>query len=130
MYTSDTLVVYTNLAINDYKKDSRIEAYQNSFKLDTVYQRNLQNYYSIKHKKTLVIDSLGIYMIKGIQPNYIVLRQSPNIHLERLISIYPNATIIADGSNYKSDITRWKATCLQLKIPFHSTYEKGFFMIK
>ncbi|MFT5892411.1 MAG: competence protein ComEC, partial [Dokdonia sp.] len=106
LYTSDTLVVYTNHLIYDYKKDSRIEAYQDNFMLDTVYQRNLQNYYSIKHKKTLVIDSLGVYIIKGIQPNYIVLRQSPDIHLERLISLYPNATIIADGSNYKSDITR------------------------
>ena len=130
MYTADTLVVYTDQILYEYSKDSRIKAYQDNFMLDTVYQRNLQNYFSIKHKKTLVIDSLGIYMIKDIQPNYILLRQSPDIHLKRLISIYPNATIIADGSNYKSDITRWKATCLQLKIPFHSTYEKGFFMIK
>lgn len=130
LYTSDTLVIYTDDLTENYKKDSRIEAYQNSFYLDTIYQRSMQNYFSLQHKKTLVIDSLGVYKIKGIEPNYILLRQSPDIHLERLIYLYPGTTIIADGSNYKSDITRWKATCLQLKIPFHSTYEKGFFMIQ
>ncbi len=130
LYTSDTLVMYTDDLTVDYKKDSRIEAYQNTFSLDTIYQRSIQNYFSLQHKKTLVIDSLGVYKINGIDPNYILLRQSPDIHLERLISLYPNATIIADGSNYKSDILRWKATCLHLKIPFHSTYEKGFFIIK
>lgn len=130
LYTLDTLVIYTDDLVTDYKKDSRIEAYQNAFDLDTIYQRGIQNYFSLQHKKTLVIDSLGVYKIRGIKPNYILLRQSPDIHLERLISIYPNTTIIADGSNYKSDILRWKATCLQLKIPFHSTYEKGFHRIK
>mgnify|MGYP000032122401 CR=1 FL=1 len=130
IYTSDTLVLYTDLIIDDYKKESRVEAYQNRFNLDTIYQRRMQNYVSLQHKKILIIDSLDIYKIQGIKPNYILLRQSPDIHLERLITLYPNATIIADGSNYKSDITRWKATCLELKIPFHSTYEKGFFIIK
>lgn len=129
-YSSDTLIVYTDFMIDNYKKESRIEAYQNRFMLDTIYQRGIQNYFSFQNKKTLIVDSLGIYAIKGIQPNYILLRQSPDIHLERLIMLYPNATIIADGSNYKSDVMRWKKTCLQLKIPFHSTYEKGFFRIK
>ncbi|MFC4634780.1 ComEC/Rec2 family competence protein [Dokdonia ponticola] len=130
LYSPDTLIVYTDDLAADYKKDSRIEAYQNNFNLDTIYQRDMPNYFSLQHKKILVIDSLGVYKIKDIKPTYILLRQSPDIHLERLISLYPNTIIIADGSNYKSDISRWKTTCLELKIPFHSTYEKGFFRIQ
>lgn len=130
VYMADSLVVYSDTHHKNSTTDYRIEAYQNRFGLDTFHLRNMQNYFSFRHKKILVIDSLEVYKIKGIQPNYILLRQSPDIHLERLISLYPNTIIIADGSNYKSDITRWKATCHQLKIPFHSTYEKGFFMIE
>lgn len=130
VYMADSLVVYSDTHHKKLTTDYRIEAYQNRFGLDTFHLRGMQNYFSFKHKKILVIDSIEVYNIKDIQPDYILLRQSPDIHLERLISLYPNTTIIADGSNYKSDITRWKATCHQLKIPFHSTYEKGFFMIE
>ena len=46
----------------------------------------------------------------------------------RLIdSIHPS-TIIADGSNYKSYVARWKLTCLKTKITFHATSEKGAFI--
>ncbi|WP_299678312.1 ComEC/Rec2 family competence protein [uncultured Dokdonia sp.] len=130
IYASDSLVIYTDTTNSAYQNDSRIEAYKNRFGLDTFHIRNMQNYFSFKHQKTLVIDSLGVYKIKNVQPDYILLRQSPDINLERLIALYPEVSIIADGSNYKSDITRWKTTCHQLKIPFHSTYEKGFFMIE
>jgi competence protein ComEC len=37
--------------------------------------------------------------------------------------------IIADGSNYKSYISRWKASCGKAKIPFHATGEKGFYRL-
>ncbi len=37
--------------------------------------------------------------------------------------------IIADGSNYKSYIKRWKIAAAKQKIPFHTTYEKGFISI-
>jgi len=71
-----------------------------------------------------------VYTIKNFIPEYILLTQSPNINLERLIKQYPKTSIIADGNNYKSDIKRWEKTCSKQKIPFHSTYEKGAFIIK
>ncbi|MEP0266819.1 ComEC/Rec2 family competence protein [Dokdonia sp.] len=129
IYTTNEITVYTRDSTYQYKDDNRIEAYQNTFPLDNICVLPMQNYFSIKQKKLLVIDSLSIYTISGMQPDYVLLSQSPNIHLDHLISLYPNTTIIADGTNYKSDITRWKASCAQQKIPFHSTYEKGFFRI-
>ena len=84
---------------------------------------NLQSSYKWKNKTILVIDSLKIYPSKTV--DYVILSQSPRIHLERLIdSIHPKQ-IIADGSNYRSYISRWKKTCTNRKLPFHYTGEKG-----
>lgn len=129
IYTSKEIILYTRDTTYQYNNDTRIEAYQNTFSIDSIITHPMQNYFSMKNKNLLVIDSLSIYNITRMQPDYILLSQSPNIHLEHLICLYPSATIIADGTNYKSDIIRWKASCLQQKIPFHNTYEKGFFRI-
>lgn len=88
----------------------------------------LKSVYQIQNISLLIIDSLGVYNVKSFQPNYVLLRNSPRINLERMIdSIHPQL-IIADGSNYKSYIKRWKATCSKRKLPFHYTGEKGAFI--
>ena len=38
--------------------------------------------------------------------------------------------IIADGSNYTSDLIRWKKSCLEKGIPFHATAEGGAYEIE
>jgi competence protein ComEC len=43
--------------------------------------------------------------------------------------VHPKA-VIADATNYKSYVKRWKATCEKEKIPFHATAEKGFYIIE
>ncbi|WP_241148091.1 ComEC/Rec2 family competence protein [Lacinutrix jangbogonensis] len=82
-----------------------------------------------KNNTILIIDSLGIYNVKQIKPHYVLLTQSPRINIVRLIDSLKPKQIIADGSNYKSYVARWKATCLKEKIPFHYTGEKGAFII-
>ena len=90
---------------------------------------SLRHLYINSEKLILKIDSLSIFNIEGLNPDYIILTQSPKLNLDRLIKRYPNAKIIADGNNYKSYVDRWKQTCKQQKIPFHNTYEKGFYKI-
>ncbi|MGB1209790.1 MAG: ComEC/Rec2 family competence protein [Lacinutrix venerupis] len=82
-----------------------------------------------KSHTVLIIDSLGVYNLKKIKPHYVLITQSPKINLNRLIDSLKPKQIIADGSNYKSYIARWKATCLKQKIPFHYTGEKGAFIL-
>ncbi|WP_282113180.1 ComEC/Rec2 family competence protein [Maribacter stanieri] len=102
--------------ISDYKTAERID----NVKFDT-----LNNSYNFLDKSLLIIDSTGIY--RKSTSNRILLTQSPKINLDRLIdSLMPNE-IIADGSNYKSYVNRWKATCIKNKIPFHYTGEKGYY---
>ena len=95
-----------------------------------VNQDTLQNIYSFKKKTLLVIDSLPVFQHISFKPDYIVLRQSPKINLNRLIDSTNITTVIADGSNYKTYVNRWRQTCEKRKIPFHYTGEKGAFILK
>jgi competence protein ComEC len=103
--------------------DYLISDYITAERIDSVRYDSLKNSYSFEGESLLIIDSTGIY--PKSMSNKILLTQSPKINLDRLFdSINPNV-IIADGSNYKSYISRWEATCIKNKIPFHYTGEKG-----
>ena len=62
-----------------------------------------------------MVDSLGFYSPKTQKPQWILLRQSPKINLDRLIDSLNPELIIWDGSNYKSDQERWKLSCITKK---------------
>ena len=109
-----------NRIITDYKIGNQI----NAIEFDSI-----KSLYSIKNKTLLVVDSLGIYQIKNLYPDYILLTNSTKLNLNRLIDSLQPQLIIADGSNYKSYIEKWKATCLKQKLPFYATSEKGAFII-
>nr|WP_321222015.1 ComEC/Rec2 family competence protein [uncultured Psychroserpens sp.] len=91
---------------------------------------SLQSIYTFKNEIILVVDSLGVYEVNHFKPDYVLLRNSPRINLDRLIDSIAPRIIIADGSNYTSYVTRWKQTCIKRKLPFHHTREKGAFVIK
>ncbi|WP_456437040.1 ComEC/Rec2 family competence protein [Psychroserpens sp.] len=116
----DSTVIKTQNMIGDYKVGNFIK----SIRYDT-----LHNVYKTPHKTLLVIDSLGVYKV-SFKPDYILLRNSPKLNLKRVIDSLQPELIIADGSNYKSYVKRWEATCLKEKLPFHQTYKKGAFIIK
>jgi competence protein ComEC len=89
---------------------------------------SLKNNYFFNNYKTLIIDQSSIYKT-SISADIIILRQSPKVNLERLLFTMKPKVIIADASNYKSYVSAWKETCRKEKIPFHSTYEKGFYKL-
>ena len=88
----------------------------------------LRNIFIFHEKRILVIDSASVYPAKT-QDDVLLLIQSPKINLQRLLKNTDPEIVVADGSNYKSYIAEWKATCKKQKIPFHYTGEKGFYMI-
>jgi len=116
----DSLVTKQNL-LKNYKVGENIQ-YQNYQKLPTLLQLNKQI--------VLFIDTVGVYNLSDLRQPIVLLRQSPKINLERLINRLQPTIIIADGSNYKSYVRRWKATCLKLQIPFWSTNEQGAYIKK
>ena len=90
--------------------------------------KSLQNLMYFKNQKILIIDSSCIYK-KGIHPDILVIIQSPKLNIQRLLKAYKPKKIVVDGSNFKSYIRLWEATCRKEKIPFHNTNEKGFYKI-
>lgn len=105
-----------------------IEAYSRGKFVKNYRVEPLKNVYFFK-KKILCIDSLCVYN-SNQKPEIVVLTQSPKINLKRLIFLIKPQQIIADGSNFKSYVKLWKATCEEEKIPFHATAEKGYYSLK
>ena len=102
-----------------------VSDYRIAERIGSIDYGTLQNSYRWQQKNLLIIDSSGIYPKNTAIPEYVVLTGSPKLNLERLIdSIHPK-TVIADGSNYRSYIHRWKKTCEKRKLPFHYTGEMG-----
>ena len=92
-------------------------------------KEKLGNLLFFDNNTILIIDSLGIFP-KNINPNIVVITQSPKINLDRLLTFYHPKIIVADGSNFKSFVKRWKTSCAKMKIPFHAIAEKGFYKIE
>jgi competence protein ComEC len=115
-----------NVISSDSSRTTRLaNNYQVAERIKKIEYRELQNNYVIQKQKLWVLDSLGVYPSNKISPEYVVLTQSPKINLERFIDSVKPKVLIADGSNYKSYIARWKMTSEKKKVLFHYTGEKG-----
>lgn len=108
---------------------SFIRDYSINHDLDQVRENRLKNIYSISGRTVFQIDSSGIYEFGNFHPNILLLTGSPSINLERLLDQFTPRVIIADGSNYPSVVSKWRATAQHKKIPFHATAEKGAYEI-
>ena len=109
--------------------ETLIRDYAVSQHITTIKPDTLRAIYGIGTKTLLVVDSLAIYNLQNLRPDYVLLRQSPKLNLERLIKTLNPKVIIADGSNYKSSIAYWDAACKKGKIQFHATSKHGAFSI-
>lgn len=127
---NEKLTLYHNLDSLQLKTNHAIKNYKVGESIDYIISDSLQSVYQYENQTILVIDSLAV--CKGItfNPNYILLRNSPRLNLNRVIDSLKPQHIVADASNYKSYLKRWKATCEHKKLPFHQTNEKGAFILK
>lgn len=116
----DLDTIENNRTVNDFKIGAAIK---------TQTTDSIRRIYQVGNKLLLVVDSLGLYNIKSVKPNWVLLRQSPKLNLNRLIDSLRPELIIWDGSNYNSYQKRWKLTCESKQIPFHQTGEKGAFLL-
>ena len=115
----------------DINNESALKAYFIGTNADLISLDNkIKNVYAFHDKNMLVVDSMGIYNLKNYPANYILLRQSPNINLVRLIKELNPELIIADASNYKNHIALWEKTCENNNIKFYYTVTDGAFIEK
>ena len=125
----DEITVFSNDSIlENLNNNLLIQSYLVGNFCQTSVKKSLKNMLYFKNKKVLIIDSSCVYK-KGINPDIIVIIQSPKLNIQRLLKVYKPEEIVVDGSNYKSYVRIWEATCRKEKIPFHNTNEKGFYKI-
>lgn len=147
-HTNSEFIIFhkSRYSLLGHRNNSELKTFHNFDSITSVRDKVITNYnvgnfirstetdrlssvYQFRKHTILIIDSLGVYNVTSFQPDYVLLRNSPRINLERMIdSIHPKL-IIADGSNFKSYIQRWKTTCTKRQLPFHHTGEKGAFIL-
>lgn len=125
----DAVTIYSNDSIlKNISNNMLIQSYLIANFCHINSKKSLQNLVYFKDKKILIIDSSCTYT-KGIDPDILLIIQSPKLNIERLLQTYKPKQIIVDGSNFKTYVRLWEATCRKEKIPFHYTNEKGFYKI-
>lgn len=123
-----TLKVFHNLdsisAAENLLSDYKIEK-----NLKNIQQDSVGKVMKIKDKTLFVVDTSAVPLIPEFEPDFILLTNSPEINLERMLKKKKPLQVIADGSNYHSAVARWAETCKKQKVPFHHTGKKGAFRI-
>ena len=125
----ETLIYYTT-ETTQKTKPGLLKDYARGAAISKQKNERFKNFYTTGNSNLLVVDSSGIYKIPELEVDYILLIDSPKVNLNRLIKFLHPKKIIADGSNYKSFIKRWKLSCKKAKLPFHYTGDQGAYIIE
>ncbi|MCG8881945.1 ComEC/Rec2 family competence protein [Tenacibaculum finnmarkense] len=120
LHTLDSSKITTERSIKSYRIHENI---------NSNFLNKTPNIIAFKNDTILIVDDLGIYNIE-LQNAIVILQKSPKINLERLIKKLNPKKIIADASNYKSDVNLWKTICKKQKMPFYDTRKNGAFILK
>ena len=120
----------TNQDVKPWKETTQIENYRVGEQLDLVEQQPATNYFKIGNQYFLIVDSLGVYQVKGLKNPIVLLQNSPKINIARLIKFLSPKQLIADGSSYTSFIRKWETVCAKRKVPFYFTGDKGAYILK
>jgi competence protein ComEC len=126
----EELLVYHNLDSIELKKTNAMTSYRIGENVHQYFKTQKSSIFKFENEHILLIDSLGVYQLNNLKSPSVVLRYSPKINLERLIKTMQPKQIIADGSNYKSDVNRWEIVCEKQKTPFYYTGKNGAYIIK
>ncbi|NNF18482.1 MAG: DUF4131 domain-containing protein [Flavobacteriaceae bacterium] len=91
--------------------------------------RSLGNFYEYRRADLVIVGkNTPVYQLT-LNPRWVLLTNSPNLHLDRWIDHNNPQMIIADGSNYHSYVDRWRKSCQDRGIPFHYTGTDGALLL-
>ncbi len=127
---SKELIIHHNLDSKKIDTEKSIIAYRINENIKSKFSSKKPTLLKFKSNTILIVDSLGVYQFKNIKNSIVLLQNSPKINLNRLIKKLNPKQIVADGSNYKSYISRWNMTCRQRKTPFYHTGQNGAYIVK
>lgn len=103
---------------------------QQYYQLERVSRHPLKNFLTMNNLRIFILDNEALTDNPGMHPDILILRNSPKINLDRLLTKFQPKILICDGSNFRSFARRWKRSCAKAGIKFHDTYEKGAFVYK
>ncbi|KAA3623890.1 MAG: ComEC family competence protein [Flavobacterium sp.] len=112
-----------------FGKTYPIRAYRTAMDCEVYSEEKIPDIISYTGKIMLIVDSSAVYPYDR-KVDIVVLRGNPKVHLERIIDSLQPALLVADGSNYRSYVNRWRATCKKRKLTFHFTGERGAFILE
>ena len=124
----ENIVIYANDSLSEATMNFTLNPYLVGNFASISDMKRISNLTYFNKNKILIVDSLSVFP-KNINPDILILTQSPKLNLERILAYSKPKMVVADASNYKTYASRWKETCAKEKIPFHSTVEKGFFKL-
>ena len=93
-----------------------------------VLQKIIPKLLFFKNKKILILDN-NLINPENLNPDVMIITNSPRLNLERFLQVCRPKIIVADASNFKSYVKVWKSTCEKSAVEFHSTSEKGYFRL-
>lgn len=114
----------------EIEKFYSIDSYKIGTGISVDYQAHFPHFFQFQDRIMIIVDQERIYEFEGLNNPVVLLKASPKINLERLINRLDPEIIIADGSNYKSYIEKWRNTCIKKKTPFWDTYQNGAYIIR
>lgn len=102
-----------------------VNRYNVAERVRTVSYDSLKNIYQFAEKKLFILNRASLCQEPSSKTEIVILSKSPKINLDRYLQEHQPELIIADGSNYKSYVVRWKRSCDLRGIPFHNTDQHG-----
>ena len=114
---------YVGLSNNDQQHSKLWLNWTRHYNVPLSGEKKLPRIMSLASRPVIVVDSLGIYppIIDGI----VILTDNANIHFETMVNEIKPYLILADGSNYKQVVARWRSRATELDQKFLDTYRLG-----
>ena len=126
----EKLLVDHNLDSLEIEKSNLMASYRIGENVQQYFKAYNSSIFQFEKQHILLVDSLGVYQLNNLKNLSVVLQYSPKINMERLIKTMQPKLIIADGSNYKSDVNRWEIICNKQKTPFYYTGKNGAYVLR
>ncbi len=126
----EQLLVYHNEDSLEIRKSNLMTSYRIGENVQQHFKTFDSSIFQFEKEHVLLLDSLGVYQLNNLKNLSVVLRYSPKINMERLIKTIQPKQIIADASNYKSDVSRWQIVCKEQKTPFYYTGKNGAYFLR
>jgi competence protein ComEC len=107
--------------VSDYNKENMI--------MRISRQKGVRHFYWVDAIKVLLLDSEFWKLNNEFGADILILSHSPKFNLDRFLENHKPNIIIADGSNYRSFVTRWEHSCNDAGVLFHNTAVSGAFSV-